>query len=189
MRGTGSSNANANANANATTRASANHTYIGQGEFAIDGGTDAVISTLLGSCVSACIWDPERRIGGMNHVLFTKDSANAAEVLGHGVNGMGLLINGLLRFGADRRRLHAKVFGGAKMVHGLSEEGTRNGRFVVEFLGNEGICHLGGDLGGQRARRVEFWPGSGRARMKFVEDEVKVSRVADPAPTNSVALF
>lgn len=173
----------------AAKRAGATRTYISQGEFAIDGGDDAVISTLLGSCVSACIWDPERRIGGMNHVLFTGASANAAEVFGYGVNAMELLINGLLRRGAGRRRLQAKVFGGAKMVHGLSREGVRNGRFVVEFLANEGIPHLGGDLGGQRARRVEFWPGSGRARMKFVEDEVQTSRMVEPAPSNSVELF
>lgn len=166
-----------------------NRLYIGQGEFAIDGGAETVISTLLGSCVSACIWDEDRGIGGMNHVLFTDNNDNAAEVFGHGVNGMELLINGLLRLGADRRRLKAKVFGGAKMLNGLSDEGARNGRFVVEFLANEGIAHLGGDLGGRRARRVEFWPGSGRARMKFVEDDVKVHRVHEPATAHAVELF
>lgn len=166
----------------------AKRTYIGQGEFAIDGGAEAVIATLLGSCVSACIWDPDRQIGGMNHVLFTDQNANAAEVFGHGVNGMELLINGLLRLGADRRRLKAKVFGGAKMLGGLSDEGARNGQFVIEFLANEGIAHVGGDLGGVRARRVEFWPGVGRARMKYVEEQVKVQHVSGPA-TNAVELF
>ncbi|MEZ5769359.1 MAG: chemotaxis protein CheD [Paracoccaceae bacterium] len=170
-------------------RIAGGRTYIGQGEHAIDGGDDAVISTLLGSCVSACIWDPDRRIGGMNHVLFIDNNANAAEVFGHGVNGMELLINGLLRLGADRRRLQAKVFGGAKMMHGLSDEGARNGRFVVEYLANEGIAHLGGDLGGLRARRVEFWPGSGRARMKFVSDEVRTTPVTKSGAVNAVELF
>lgn len=174
---------------NARPRDDSTRTYIGQGEFAIDGGDNAVISTLLGSCVSACIWDPERRIGGMNHVLFTDDSANAAEVFGHGVNGMELLINSLLRLGADKRRLRAKVFGGAKMMRGLSDEGARNGRFVVEFLANEGIPHVGGDLGGQRARRVEFWPGNGRARMKFVEEVVELRPMADLPAVPSFELF
>lgn len=166
-----------------------NRTYIGQGEFAIDGGADAVISTLLGSCVSACIWDPDRQIGGMNHVLFSDTSANAAEVFGHGVNGMEQLINGLMRLGADRRRLRAKVFGGAKMLSGLSDEGARNGNFVVEFLANEGIAHLGGDLGGRRARRIEFWPGIGRARMKYVEEEVRETHMPDAAKAHAVELF
>ncbi|HHS94264.1 MAG TPA: chemotaxis protein CheD [Rhodobacterales bacterium] len=155
-------------------------TYISQGEFAIDGGDDPVIATLLGSCVSACIWDPVRKIGGMNHVLFVDDSANAAQVFGHGVNGMELLINGLVRLGADRRHLRAKVFGGAKMMHGLSEEGARNGEFVIDFLAREGIEHVGGDLGGQKARRLEFWPGSGRARMKLVADEPPLTPAVRP---------
>ena len=71
----------------------------------------------------------------------------------------------------------------------LSDEGARNGRFVVEYLANEGIAHLGGDLGGQRARRVEFWPGSGRARMKFVSDEVRTTPVTKSGAVNAVELF
>jgi len=155
--------------------------YIGQGEFAIDGGDNTVIATLLGSCVSACIWDPDRGIGGMNHVLFTDHSENASDVFGHGVNGMELLINGLLRLGAHRRNLKSKVFGGAKMVRGLSDEGARNGEFVLDFLERERVEHVGGDLGGTLARRLEFWPGSGRARMKYVDDVIPTKPVvADP---------
>lgn len=162
---------------------------IGQGEYAIDGGDDVVIATLLGSCVSACIWDPVQGIGGMNHVLFSDQTANAAQVFGHGVNGMELLINGLLRLGADRRRLQAKVFGGAKMISGLSEEGARNGTFVVEFLANEGIPRVGTDLGGTRARRVEFWPGTGRARLKYVEDDVPVQHLPTQNDDSGIELF
>ena len=169
--------------------AAAKRTYIGQGEHAIDGGADTVIATLLGSCVSSCIWDPARGIGGMNHVLFTDDNANAAEVFGHGVNGMELLINGLLRLGAARGNLRAKVFGGAKMIHGLSDEGARNGEFVINFLAREGITHVGGDLGGSRARRVEFWPGSGRARLKYVAIDVPVKPVTRHSAANPVELF
>ena len=167
----------------------ARRTYIGQGEFAIIGGDDAVIATLLGYCVSSCIWDSTRRIGGMNHVLFIDDSANASEVLGHGINGMELLINGLLRPGATRVNLKAKVFGGARMIRGLSGEGARNGEFVVNYLAREGIEHVGGDLGGSLARRVEFWPGTGRARMKFVAQEVPVQPVVSVPAESTVELF
>lgn len=164
-------------------------TYIGQGEFAIDGGEQAVIATLLGSCVSACVWDPVRKIGGMNHVLFTDNSENAAEIFGHGVNGMELLINGLLRLGADRKHLRAKVFGGANMVQGLSEEGARNGVFVLDYLERENIAHIGGDLGGNRARQLEFWPGSGRARMKLIQDNVPTKPVLHMPQASAVELF
>ncbi len=125
----------------------------------------------------------------MNHVLFIDENENAAQVFGHGVNGMELLINGLLRLGADRRHLKAKVFGGAKMVHGLSDEGARNGEFVVDFIAREGIAHVGGDLGGTRARRLEFWPGSGRARLKFVQQEVPVKPVRNSKSDSEVELF
>lgn len=157
-------------------------TYISQGEFAIGQGGEAVIATLLGSCVSACLWDEARGIGGMNHVLFSDPTANAAAQFGHGVNGMELLINGLIRRGADKRSLRAKVFGGAAMVSGLSDAGARNGEFVVDFLGREGIEHVGGDLGGNLARRLEFWPGTGRARMKRVREVVQ-----EPAPISAAA--
>lgn len=124
--------------------------YLSQGQFAIDGGPDSVLATLLGSCVSACIWDPDRGIGGMNHVLFVDETANAANAYGHGVNAMELLINGLLRLGATRERLKAKVFGGAQMIEGLSDAGAKNGAFVKEFLSREGILLSGEDLGGLR---------------------------------------
>lgn len=163
--------------------------YISQGEHAIDGGQDVVIETLLGSCVSACIWDPTRGIGGMNHVLFVDENANASTAFGHGVNGMELLINGLLRLGADRTRLRAKIFGGARMVDGLTDAGRRNGEFVQAFLSREQIENCGGDLGGMSARRVEFWPGSGRARVKCINANVQDAPVASHRDTRDVELF
>ncbi|MZR13221.1 chemotaxis protein CheD [Maritimibacter sp. DP07] len=149
-------------------------TYIAQGEHAIDGGPDAVIATLLGSCVAACIWDPGRGIGGMNHVLFVDATASSSMTYGYGVNAMELLINGLLRLGAERRALRAKVFGGARMIDGLSDGGSRNAEFVQHFLAREGISEVGSDIGGTKARRVEFWPGTGRARLKYVRQTVPV---------------
>jgi len=163
-------------------------TYISQGDFAIDGGPDAVIATLLGSCISACIWDPGRGIGGMNHVLFVDDTRSADAAFGFGVNAMELLINGLLRLGADRRTLRAKVFGGARMIDGLSDAGLRNAAFVRDFLETEGIVEVGNDIGGTSARRVEFWPGTGRARLKYVSQEVPL-RSPERAEKKDVELF
>ncbi len=164
-------------------------TYISQGEHAIAKGPDRIIATLLGSCVSACLWDPIAGIGGMNHVLFIDENANAAQVFGHGVNGMELLINGLLRQGADRFSLQAKVFGGARMIEGLSDAGVRNGVFVLDYLAREGIPHVGGDLGGDKARRLEFWPGTGRARMKLVTTSVPIKTPEILSATSDIELF
>ncbi|HBZ43327.1 MAG TPA: chemotaxis protein CheD [Maritimibacter sp.] len=166
----------------------AGRTVISQGEFAIDGGDDAIIATLLGSCVSACLWDPVRCIGGMNHVLFSDNTSGSADAFGHGVNAMELLINGLQRLGANKSGLRAKLFGGAKMIGGLSDAGERNAHFVSQFLESEGIPQVGGDLGGFRARRLEFWPGTGRARLKFVDQDVPVA-IGKVRADNDVELF
>ena len=90
--------------------------------------------------------------------------------------------------GADRNNLKAKVFGGARMIEGLSDAGLRNGQFVLDFLSREGIPHVGGDLGGTKARRLEFWPGTGRARMKLVAKAVPVSTPA-VEQSNDIELF
>lgn len=163
-------------------------TYISQGEFAVCSDPNQVIATLLGSCVSACLWDPVSGVGGMNHVLFVDNKADAARVFGHGVNGMELLINGLIQKGADRYNLKAKVFGGARMIEGLSDAGKRNGQFVLDFLEREKIKHAGGDLGGDKARRLEFWPGTGRARIKLVSQSVPVA-MPTIKDTNDIEIF
>ncbi len=167
--------------------ATAKRIYISQGEYAISDCEHEVIATLLGSCVSACIWDSVRKIGGMNHVLFSDETKDAGEQFGHGVNGMELLINGLLRQGAERGRLRAKVFGGASMIAGLSRAGEKNGEFVLDFLAREGIAHVGGDLGGTLARRLEFWPTTGRARIKLVNKRVETAPIKQE--THDVELF
>jgi chemotaxis protein CheD len=81
---------------------------------------------------------------------------------------MELLINGLLVQGADRNRIQAKLFGGARTIKGLADIGARNARFAQEFLAREEISVLPGSLGGSSGRRVEFWPVTGRARQNFM---------------------
>ncbi|MAM60491.1 MAG: chemotaxis protein CheD [Maritimibacter sp.] len=163
--------------------------YISQGEFAIDGGDEALIATLLGSCISACLWDQKRQIGGMNHVVFVDETRNRGRSYGHGVNAMELLLNGLFRLGANREDLRAKVFGGASMIDGLSDSGIQNANFVRTFLQRETIQIVGEDTGGRRARRLEFWPGSGRARVKYVSQSVPIMREIEPKVANGVELF
>lgn len=140
--------------------------HIVQGEQAIATDPNAVLSTLLGSCVAACLRDPVAGIGGMNHFLLPGDrfgaSGNAER---QGVHAMELLMNGLLRRGAQRSRLEAKLFGGARMMEGLTDIGEQNARFAERFLSAEGIPIVGSSLRGNRGRRIQFWPVSGRARQ------------------------
>ncbi len=156
-----------------------------QGEARAALGDKVVLTTLLGSCVAACIRDPESGIGGMNHFLLPGDLNVATSVKqeSYGVYLMELLINELLKMGARRHALEAKVFGGARTVEGLSDIGTRNVESAMNFLHMENITFLGGSTGGSQGRRIEFCPGTGRARQSLM----LASRVAVPETVSTKA--
>ncbi|MCQ0990218.1 chemotaxis protein CheD [Jiella marina] len=166
-----------------------NRIHIMQGEARVERGENVVLTTLLGSCVAACIRDPEAGVGGMNHFLLPgSGGAEGGRAESFGLYLMEVLINGLLQKGARRAHLEAKLFGGARTVDGLSDVGSKNAAFAERFLKMEGIRYLGGSLGGTRGRRIEYWPVSGRARQIFFEDTTMPKiPVAPPArPPQSV---
>jgi chemotaxis protein CheD len=133
------------------------------------------MSTVLGSCVSTCLWDPHRRIGGMNHFMLPGDTGTAAAPVAKsarfGVYAMELLINDMLKIGADRRRLVAKVFGGGRVLRGFGtlDVGRRNCEFVLEFLKVEGVPVLAQDLLDNYPRKVHFSPESGKVLLKKLD--------------------
>jgi len=130
------------------------------------------VTTVLGSCVSTCLWDPVERIGGMNHFMLPGDNAHPdspwAASARFGVYAMEVLINQMIHLGADRRRLVAKVFGGARLLAGFErlDVGAKNSEFVVEFLRVEGIRVLARDLQDVCPRKVHFFVESGKVQVK-----------------------
>jgi chemotaxis protein CheD len=169
-------------------------------------GDDVALSTLLGSCVAACIRDPLRRIGGMNHFLLPGDpdkpllDDDDGAPGRYGVFAMELLINALLKRGARRESLEAKVFGGGQVMRSVSAVGVgaRNADFVVSFLAAEGIPLLSSDLRGDCARRVAFFPVSGRVLCRqleriepaaLAEEDRYRATLAARLPTGEVELF
>jgi len=154
--------------------------YITQGQFAAGSGHDLVISTLLGSCVSCCLWDPQARVGGMNHILLAQSNAgNQARALS-GIQAMEVLINDLVKRGALRERLTAKAFGGARMISGFSDIGLQNAEFVQGFLKREGIALTTTSFGGTQARNLRFWPATGRAQQKLTDATVRFVEASPP---------
>lgn len=131
-----------------------------------------VISTILGSCVSCCLWDPKARVGGMNHMLLAVSTKGTDVCNLAGINAMELLINDILKQGGRRERLRAKAFGGARMVAGLSDIGQINSAFTLDYLEKEGIRCDKHSLGGGKARQIMFWPATGRAMQKTRVDRV-----------------
>jgi chemotaxis protein CheD len=164
-----------------------------QGEYKVTDDPDVVVSTLLGSCVAACIRDPTAGVGGMNHFLLPGEDGRSYshEAERYGDYLMELLINGLMKQGAHRDRLQAKLFGGARMMGGLSDIGKKNAEFAERYLKHEGIAVVGKDLGGERGRRLQYWPVSGRARQAYVAGGIDEKPIKPPLSRNvgDVELF
>ena len=131
----------------------------------------AVVETILGSCVSVCMYDSRRKVGGMNHILLPgkADLGNFDGAARYGINAMEMLINNLMKHGAQRKNLKAKVFGGAHIIQSLQMDnspGLKNVSFVEKFMKIEGIPIVSRDTGGINARRVHFHTHSGDVYLK-----------------------
>ncbi|WP_144632441.1 chemoreceptor glutamine deamidase CheD [Bordetella genomosp. 13] len=131
---------------------------------------DLMLSTVLGSCVAACLRDPVTGVGGMNHFMLPEGDASspASATMRYGSFAMEVLINELIKAGAARERLEAKVFGGGAVLSAMQQMniGERNGQFVLSYLKTEGIPVLAQDLGDVHARRINFFPREGRVMVR-----------------------
>lgn len=139
------------------------------GEFYVTNG-DEVIVTVLGSCVAACIRDPRLGLGGMNHFMLpdSDSSAPASTSARYGTYAMEMLINSLLKMGARRESLEAKVFGGGNVLANMTHTnvGQRNSAFVLDFLGTERIRVVAKDLEDVHPRKVYYFPATGKVMVK-----------------------
>lgn len=161
---------------------------------------DIVIVTVLGSCVSACIRDRVSGIGGMNHFMLPESSpadANnpVSESARYGTYAMEVLINQLLKNGARRENLEAKIFGGGNVLSGFTaiNIGEKNAAFVRKYLRDENIRVVGEDLNDIYPRKVYFFPKTGRVlvkKLKQMHNNTLITReesYAKKLNTNKVA--
>lgn len=180
-------------------------TTVHQGDCLVSNDASVTFSTVLGSCVSACIRDVRAGIGGMNHFLLAAQSGSARDRYGasarYGAYAMERLINAVLTRGTgNKANLELKVFGGGLINAALTDIGGKNVEFVREFLANEGYVLAGEDLGGTFARRVLFKPSSGRVFVKrlaskdgegVIREELAIlgKTRAAPRPAGDIELF
>ena len=144
------------------------------GEYYVD-NEDLLVMTTLGSCIAACLWDRQARIGGMNHFMLPEGSGDSGR---YGSYAMELLINEMMKRGASRLTMEAKIFGGGAVISGMNSinVGERNTEFVTHFLATERIPIVSKDVMDVYPRKVCFLPASGKAMVKRL------------APTNAEAL-
>ena len=132
------------------------------------------MSTILGSCVATCLFDPVARIGGMNHFLLAEPPAHARNQgfdSDYGLYLMELLINQMLGLGAVKGRMRARLYGGDNLNPDLSPIGSANAAFARQFLAREGIPKVFEDLEGTQARRIQLRPASGLVRARLVSPD------------------
>lgn len=174
------------------------------GECNIATRENEVLVTVLGSCVSACIRDRDTGIGGMNHFMLPA-SANGRwgddmESARFGNFAMEKLINELMKAGARREALEAKVFGGGNVIQSSTLVGTSNAEFVLLYLAQENIPCVSQDLGGTKPRRIHYSPHDGRVIRRLLDntDSHAVARLessyqsqfaAAPARGGDIELF
>jgi chemotaxis protein CheD len=168
------------------------------GEYYVD-TEDLLVMTTLGSCIAACLYDRHARIGGMNHFMLPEGSGDSGR---YGSYAMELLINEMMKRGATRLTMEAKIFGGGAVISGMSSinVGERNTRFVTDFLQTERIPIVSKDVLDIYPRKVCFLPATGKAMVKrlasanvdaLVQQDRMAAQKAAPASTGggSIDLF
>jgi chemotaxis protein CheD len=173
------------------------------GEFFV-ANEDILVMTTLGSCIAACLWDREKRIGGMNHFLLPDGGSSTGHMSDSGRYGsfaMDLLIGELVKRGATRSTMEAKVFGGGAVISGMNtiNVGERNTAFVLDYLRTERITVVSKDVMDIYPRKVCFLPASGKAMVKRLasantealaaQERAAATRAAPAVSGGSVDLF
>ncbi len=177
------------------------------GEFYVT-NEDEMITTVLGSCIAACIRDKVTGIGGMNHFMLPETSKQQLQdgmeaVVGnatrYGNYAMEHLINTILQNGGQRKNLEVKLFGGGKVIPTMGTVGERNVQFALNYVDAEGLELISHDLGDNYPRNVQYYPKTGKAMMKkiknlhdqtVVQQEIKYSTtIKDTEVESDIELF
>ncbi len=126
---------------------------------------DVLVMTVLGSCIAACVWDGKARVGGMNHFMLPEGEDGSGR---YGSYAMELLLNEMIKMGARRETMQAKVFGGGAVMAGFTtmNVGERNTKFVLDYLATERIPVVSQDVLDIHPRKVCFFPVTGKALVK-----------------------
>lgn len=175
------------------------------GEFYVS-AQEEMIATVLGSCIAACIRDRRRQVGGMNHFMLPEPvgerdawSAAVGRAARYGSDAMEQLINAILKAGGRREDLEVKLFGGGRVLAQMTDVGRRNIEFVQRYVATERLTVTAADLGDVYPRQVQFFPASGKVRVRQLRglrdaqlvdgERVYLKRLANDPIKGEVELF
>lgn len=169
------------------------------GEYYVTADRGEMLVTILGSCVAACIRDPDLRVGGMNHFLLPGVDGATGESARFGAFAMEQLVNEIIKLGGKKNRLEVKVFGGGNVINNSAMIGDKNAEFVCKFIKDEGMKIASQDLGGKQPRRIHYFPDTGRVMMRKLnrkedlrivdEESVYATKVKKKTKASDVELF
>jgi len=145
------------------------------GEFYVTRSEELVV-TVLGSCIAACVFDPDMKLGGMNHFMLPhtggdehfKFTGGPSTATRYGTHAMESLINEMVKLGVSKQRMRIKLFGGGKILQQMTDVGKRNIEFIQAYMKQESMQPAAVDLGGPHPRKVVFWPQTGRVQVKHL---------------------
>lgn len=151
-----------------------NALWVFQGNYQVSTRRDVFFTSVLGSCIAVCMRDPAVGIGGMNHFLLPDSNGSEKNdpllALRYGSYSIERLINAILSRGGLRERLEIKVFGGANVIASANQIGDRNAAFVERYFERERLRIVAADLRGGRARKIRYYPDSGRAQVSELRE-------------------
>lgn len=167
--------------------------WIFQGDFYVSARPDLFLTTVLGSCIAVCMRDPIAGCGGMNHFLLP-DAEDRGEhypslALRYGSYSVERLINAILSRGGRRERLEIKVFGGANVLNGASDVGSRNVDFIEHYFARERLSIRAADLRGKAPRKLRYFPTTGRAQVCDLRNGEAADAISSEADMRSKMAF
>jgi chemotaxis protein CheD len=147
------------------------------GDYYATAAPDETITTVLGSCVAACIRNPYLGYAGMNHFMLPASESGewggVSAALRYGNHAMEILINAVLKSGCPRSEMEIKLFGGADFGEGPLRVGEQNARFALHYLEHDGLHPITVDLGGNQPRVIQFTPSTGSVKRKLLDRPVR----------------
>ena len=145
---------------------------VGIGDFKITSAPD-ILRTILGSCVGICLYDPKLKIGGLSHIMLPNAPSNSVSIFKYAESAIPAMIDNMQKEGADKKRMIAKIAGGAKMFNTkensiMGEIGNNNINKVKELLKESNIKVVAEDTGGDYGRTLDFYLESGTIKIKVM---------------------